>query len=346
MYTLNLHRTAIETQLLGARTLLVEKREDFTRNNILKLWKFLIADYKSLGAKKFVGKFCVGAVNHIGIHTLQLFLAKVVLLIGIEVHAPVALVNLVEPTATGGDGSPGKGWTAKFSPEGTPADNFVFDFIVIASGKKVAVEGFNRRSLDAKMSIAITANFVNHETSEEKAVKEIAGLSRQYHQDFFKGLMAEHEIDLENIVYYQGHTHYFVMTALRSSLIERGVILEDKDDRRALLHPSNINREKLHQYAIDSAHYSTKTFSVQLPTKEFALDAHGRPDCAIFDFTNLYSAKNSSAVRVRKGCQLLMAIVGDSLLEPFWPEGTGCGRGVLSCMDAAWLFRQVCRYGN
>jgi hypothetical protein len=37
-----------------------------------------------------------------------------------------------------------------------------------------------------------------------------------------------------------------------------------------------------------------------------------------------------------------MTIVGDSLLEPFWPEGTGCGRGVLSCLDAAWLFKQWC----
>ena len=41
-----------------------------------------------------------------------------------------------------------------------------------------------------------------------------------------------------------------------------------------------------------------------------------------------------------KGRQLLMTIVGDSLLEPFWPEGTGCARGFLSCMDAAWMFRR------
>ena len=35
-----------------------------------------------------------------------------------------------------------------------------------------------------------------------------------------------------------------------------------------------------------------------------------------------------------------MTIVGDSLLEPFWPEGTGCARGFLSSMDAAWMFRR------
>jgi hypothetical protein len=37
----------------------------------LKLWKFLIDDLKSLGAKKFYGKFSAGAINHVNIRTLQ-----------------------------------------------------------------------------------------------------------------------------------------------------------------------------------------------------------------------------------------------------------------------------------
>ena len=41
----------------------------------------------------------------------------------------------------------------------------------------------------------------------------------------------------------------------------------------------------------------------------------------------------------RKGQPLLGIIVGDSLLEPFWPEGTGCARGFLSAMDAGWMMR-------
>ena len=44
-------------------------------------------------------------------------------------------------------------------------------------------------------------------------------------------------------------------------------------------------------------------------------------------------------VTVRKGQPLLGIIVGDSLLEPFWPEGTGCARGFLSAMDAGWMKR-------
>ena len=60
-------RTAIETQFLGAQTIIVEAREDFTRNNVLKLWKFLIEDLKSLGMKSFFPQFCNGDINHIRI---------------------------------------------------------------------------------------------------------------------------------------------------------------------------------------------------------------------------------------------------------------------------------------
>ena len=44
-------KSAVETQFLGAETVVVEKREDFTRNNVLKLWKFLLDDLKSIGIK-------------------------------------------------------------------------------------------------------------------------------------------------------------------------------------------------------------------------------------------------------------------------------------------------------
>ncbi len=148
------------------------------------------------------------------------------------------------------------------------------------------------------------------------------------------------------------------MTALKKCLIDRGVIKEDTEERDTLLAPSNIDRDKLYEFAIEASQYSVGHFSTKLPSTEWALgmtltldwtlmaiivfipDGRGNPDCAIFDFTNLYSARNACRVRVVKGRQLLMAIVGDSLLEPFWPEGTGCARGFLSSMDASWMFRR------
>ena len=98
-------------------------------------------------------------------------------------------------------------------------------------------------------------------------------------------------IDLENIVYYRGDTHYFVMTALKNCLLQRQVIKEDIEDRAALLAPSNIIKDNLHQFAIDATQYATGFFSTKLPTTEFAPNGRGAPDVAIFDFTNLYSAR-------------------------------------------------------
>ena len=58
-------RAAIEASLLGAEVDVVEKRGSFSRNNVLHLWPFLINDLRALGAKKFYGKFCAGAIDHV-----------------------------------------------------------------------------------------------------------------------------------------------------------------------------------------------------------------------------------------------------------------------------------------
>ena len=90
---------------------------------------------------------------------------------------------------------------------------------------------------------------------------------------------------------------------------------------------------------MEAAAFSTGHFSTQLPTTDFQT-WKGRSDVSIFDFTNLYTSKNACQVLERKGAQLLVAVVGDSLMEPFWPEGTGIGRGFLSVLDTAWLTRR------
>ena len=64
-------RMAIEAALLGAKVDLVEKRDNFSRNNSLHLWSFLITDLRNLGAKKFYGKFASGSLDHICKHLLN-----------------------------------------------------------------------------------------------------------------------------------------------------------------------------------------------------------------------------------------------------------------------------------
>lgn len=82
----------------------VEKRDRMSRNNVLHLWPFVIHDLRALGAKKFFGKFCAGAIDHISIRQLQIILLKVALLLGVEIHEGVAFEHLVEPSDGKGKG--------------------------------------------------------------------------------------------------------------------------------------------------------------------------------------------------------------------------------------------------
>ena len=81
-------RTAIELGFLGAKVVLLEKRDAFSRNNVLHLWPFTIQDLRGLGAKKFHGKFCAGAIDHISEWTALASPSASVPRHGVSVHRP------------------------------------------------------------------------------------------------------------------------------------------------------------------------------------------------------------------------------------------------------------------
>ena len=118
------------------------------------------------------------------------------------------------------------GWRAKTSPADHPVSQYEFDVLIGADGKRNTLEGFKRKEFRGKLAIAITANFINKRTEAEARVEEISGVAFIFNQKFFKELYQETGIDLENIVYYKDDTHYFVMTAKKHSLIDKGVILQ------------------------------------------------------------------------------------------------------------------------
>nr|XP_040018530.1 protein-methionine sulfoxide oxidase mical2b isoform X1 [Gasterosteus aculeatus aculeatus] len=327
-------RTAIELALLGCKVVVIEKRDTFSRNNVLHLWPFTIHDLRGLGAKKFYGKFCAGAIDHISIRYLQLMLLKVCLILGVEIHVNVEFVKLVEPPADQSDESPG--WRAEVRPPGHPVADFDLDVVIGADGRKNTLDGFGRKEFRGKLAIAITANFVNRNTTAEAKVEEISGVAFIFNQKFFLELKEDTGIDLENIVYYRDNTHYFVMTAKKHSLLEKGVIMNDYMETERLLSPDNVNQKALLSYAREAADFGT---NYQLPSLDYAINHYGQPDVAMFDFTSMYASENAALIREKHGHQLLVTLVGDSLLEPFWPMGTGCARGFMAAFDSAWMVR-------
>ena len=109
--------------------------------------------------------------------------------------------------------------------------------------------------------------------------------------------------------------------------------------REDLLQPSNIDLTALEALAVEAAQFSTGYFSTPLPVTQFST-WKGRNDVSIFDFTNLHVSKNASQVLSQGRHHLLLGLVGDSLIEPFWPDGTGIGQGFLSVLDTAWLTKR------
>lgn len=447
-------RTAIELQLLGAsKVVVVEKRGRFSRNNVLHLWPFVIHDLKSLGAKKFYGKFCAGSIDHISIRQLQLILLKICLILGCDFRDSCSYLHLCPATIELGQSnvettdkesavrhqttkcdlddsellksiefvkvseqqldssSPApdadlpckeakeishkceeaslaasdtdhellmscsssnhdnleqsdentheykkssfkcyddiqrgqniRGSRAHFQSEYKVQEkelhSYEWDFIIGADGRRNTLSKyFPRKEFRGRLAIAITANFINRQTPAESAVPEISGLSFIYNQDMFQALAYDENINLENICYYKDDTHYFVMTAKKKSLLERGVLINDYSTTQDLLSEKNVNRQALLDYARDAALWTTG-----LKPLDFALNHYGQEDCAMFDFTSMYAAANAcKALRTTGGGLTLVSLVGDSLLEPFWPTGSGCARGFLSSLDAAWMCRQ------
>ncbi|RVE56832.1 hypothetical protein OJAV_G00225050 [Oryzias javanicus] len=228
------------------------------------------------------------------------------------------------------------------NPKNHPLSQLEFDVIIGADGRRNTLPGFRRKEFRGKLAIAITANFKNRNTSAEAKVEEISGVAFIFNQRFFQELQEDTGIDLENIVYYKDDTHYFVMTAKKQSLLDKGVILQDFADTEQLLSRENVDHDALQAYAREAASFSTNH---QLPDLDFAMNHYGQPDVAMFDFTCMYASENAAMIRRRHGYQLLVALVGDSLLEPFWPMGTGVARGFLAALDSAWMIQRWAQGG-
>ncbi|XP_018646394.1 hypothetical protein Smp_130440 [Schistosoma mansoni] len=310
-------RCAIELALLGARVIIIDKRHTFSRNNVLHLWPYLIEDLKALGAKTFFGKFCAGSIDHISIRTLQCILLKVALLFGVQVFPGITYTSLIEPSSS------------KDCDESRLFNHSKQRWIVASSG----IQGFPCKELRCRLAIAITVNFINYHTPAEAQVEEISGVARIFNQSFFSRLATETGIDLENIVYYKDETHYFVMTAKKHSLLEKGVLKQDRDDSVSLLSKDNVDKKALQAYAKETASYVTNGALTRL---DFALNSYGEPDVDIFDFTRMFAAEYSCNILEKNRCLLLQCLIGDGLYEPFWPTGSGCALGFMSALDAAW----------
>lgn len=323
-------RAAIEAALHGAKVTIVELRTEFSRKNCLHLWPFMVEDLRSLHIKYFYPSFCSGAVEHVNIANLQMALLKVALLLGVEVHCDTsikAVALMDQPMGT----------VIKLTRPVPQVEQRHYDVLLAAEGEHSNVLNllkFERKHFHGGRSIGITCNFENKKTPADSSAEELA-IATQYHQERFRRLHEQHGIELENITYYRDATHYFVMTATKQSLLERGVIL--RDGPGDIVGPDNISTEALVQFVYDVGSYFDRGFELKLcETKP------GKPDVQIFDYSTKHVVCNPSKVIFPNSrSPLLVMAIGDAALAPFWPLGTGANRGTLMALDACWVLRSL-----
>eukprot|EP00933_Yihiella_yeosuensis_P006060 TRINITY_DN110707_c0_g1_i1.p1 TRINITY_DN110707_c0_g1~~TRINITY_DN110707_c0_g1_i1.p1 ORF type:complete len:592 (+),score=119.03 TRINITY_DN110707_c0_g1_i1:70-1845(+) len=314
-------RTAIQASCLGAEVTIVERRPEFTRHNVLKLWPGVVDDLLGLGLKVLQPKFGTTGSEKISIRRLQLVLLKIALLLGSKVVLEDSFFGITPPSDD----------DSRWSVSLGSGRELQCNVLVGSDGENSLVAkaaGFESSFTQFSKSIGVTFNFEKSANPEETRLKEFSR-SKQFYGKWFQEVEQRTGVSLENFVYFKDETHYFVMAASHQSLIAAGVLKEEKPTPRELVSSQNQDPLELCLFARRMAEL------VGLPKDiAFAQGARG-PDIGVFDFTaKRASATSTKLLEAKTGQQLLITLVGDAAVAPFWPLGTGANKAILGAFDS------------
>jgi len=333
--------TAIEAALLGADVMLVEKRAHVSRNNVLKLWPSTVEYFLSLGLKSFHRQFGNTGSDKIAIRRLQIILMKVALLCGVRLEIGAEFLGFSAPAVGSSDS-----WSVRLRRDGSDSPSrrqmlcVPCDALIGSDGEnsKVAkLAGFNAKMVQFSNAIGMTFNFKHDKTNvDEIRLKEFSRTG-YFFRSWFEEVSKETGVQLENFVYYKDETHYFVMAAKPAQLIQAGILKAPAASQDLLLQSSNIDHIQLCTFA--------KQMAQKVGLREgvpFALNNRGHPDMGIFDFTKKLATTESTRIFAGGAGQrtMLVKLVGDALIAPFWPLGTGCNKAVLGAHDAGMALQR------
>ncbi|KAJ3193135.1 [F-actin]-monooxygenase mical3 [Irineochytrium annulatum] len=371
--------TAIRTAfLLPSSVLVIEKRDSFSRYNVMRVHQSDMDELKSLGARDFHRALGVGSYESVPIRRVQVILLKMCLVLGVDVMPCTEFVRLNESD------SRSRCWTAALRLNHTHelsdgestvavADESVpesisppFNAVINAAGPTNALPdplSFPRTESRQVTCIGVTANFeatpstataatssarpsrarrsTNGSSSDRPPLTE-GGFVAYAMPTLFKSLKEDRGIDLENLCNYAGDKGdaYIVMTPRKAALLRSGVLLSDDEDPRRLVRSSNVDHAKLVEMALGVARAvgldvgepgEEEGASTRLRRRRRERDGECIEDVAIFDFSSrgvvsepcrvvedVFDGEGTGGVK-----HLYVSIVGDGMINPFWPLGTG-----------------------
>ncbi|GAB5369034.1 hypothetical protein AAMO2058_001370700, partial [Amorphochlora amoebiformis] len=297
--------------------------------------------------------FGAGSTQTIPIRLFQACLLKAALMLGVHLMKSSTVSNI----------RAGKKamWEAVVEVGGTRKEKgreevIEFDCLFICDGDASFERGglATLCGIDAKYSrgslaIGMTFNFVNQGTKQDKKVRDTK-LAVQYDsKGIFPALKKACGLEMENVVLFTcEENHYFVTTPKKSSLLQTGILKESKTITKGLLRRKNIDKKMLLEACRQIGTHplfgipSKAPFCEKVDDFDDATDGVGsKEDVALFDFSKKHVA-GSSIKALDKMETVLAYVVGDALLTPFWPQGTGANHAILSSLDAAYAFRNAC----
>jgi hypothetical protein len=214
-------------------------------------------------------------------------------------------------------------------------------------GEEMGMRTLETESLRKESAIGLVCNIARTHGKRESKLRSFS-MARQFYARLFQQLREKTGLDLENIVYVKAAAaHYFVMTPTPKSLVETGVARDAAC--RPLLSPDNIDQERLAELVRSVASYELKEGEPAV-LEAVTSDAGRFPGWAdsgprLFDFSKMRRSQDGLLfLPPGEGHEeeesLLVALVGDALMEPFWPEGLGIMRGFFGALDACHAVRR------
>jgi hypothetical protein len=222
-----------------------------------------------------------------------------------------------------------------------------FNSLIVAEGENSATMknlGFKKTVDKFNQAIGLVINlFYERENVVEKRLKSfvITRFSPNW-QEMELGKLNSLGIACENIEYLKGSTHYIVVTIDKKSLLNFGVLIRDAESSANLLVPENINLEKLFEMGrliaeICQIPKDAKFFSHN-PVQIFDFSSRSRcyhPVKMLYpEFPFVFQVPDS------KFSLASTALIGDALMEPFWPQGLGVNRGFHAVLDSVYSMCQ------
>jgi hypothetical protein len=194
-------------------------------------------------------------------------------------------------------------------------------------------------------AIGLICNLTPTGGKQEKELRSFA-LSSHFFKQTFSECAKQTGIDLENIIYVRSDdTHYFVCTPKMKSLVEEGIVKDPSDATPLAM--KNLDVAKLQEVTLRIAVFPW--VSKELPVLEAlkkdtggVVPAWADTGPRLFDFSKTCRSSEGMVCLPGEngGNDLMVALTGDALMEPFWPEGLGIIRGFFGVLDAVYGIKE------